>query len=190
MGEDGLIGPNVFERFLVTLEFPKRTLRLDPLPSRGGTASPKDEVYDREIPEEYKSFTQVFHIGHSLMIPTKVGTAEPALFIIDTGSNITMISREAAAQVTKVQRDDTRHIKGLSGKVNEVFSARELVLQFAGFQQKNVDLITVDVTKPSEGLGMEIGGFLGLPLLNMFTLSIDYRDGLVGFHYKPPPGYR
>jgi hypothetical protein len=37
----------------------------------------------------------------------------------------------------------------------------------------------------SRRLGTEVSGFLGLPLLNLFTLTIDYRDGLVHFDRSP-----
>ena len=34
---------------------------------------------------------------------------------------------------------------------------------------------------------IDFAGFLGRPVLSLFTLTIDYRDGLVHFAYKPQP---
>ena len=33
----------------------------------------------------------------------------------------------------------------------------------------------------NRGLGIEVGGVLGLPLLYQFELTLDYRDGMVKF---------
>ena len=36
-------------------------------------------------------------------------------------------------------------------------------------------------TLSGRNLGTEVSGLLGLPILSLFTLTIDYRDGLVNF---------
>jgi hypothetical protein len=35
---------------------------------------------------------------------------------------------------------------------------------------------------------MEIGGMLGWQALSHLTITLNYRDGLAGFSYVPPPG--
>ena len=57
--------------------------------------------------------------------------------------------------------------------------------EFAGFAQKNLAMTAIDTWELSHRLGTEISGFLGLPVLDLFTLTIDYRDGLVKFERKP-----
>ena len=42
-----------------------------------------------------------------------------------------------------------------------------------------------DMWDLSRRFGTEISGFLGLPLVDLFTLTIDYRDGLVNFDRRP-----
>jgi hypothetical protein len=37
---------------------------------------------------------------------------------------------------------------------------------------------------------MEISGLLGATTLDLLTIHIDYRDGLVKFDYDPNRGYR
>src|SRR5262249_14211907 len=51
VGEAGLIGTDVFSKFLVTLDFAGRKVRLSPLPKREDEGS-DDEVYDRVIPAD------------------------------------------------------------------------------------------------------------------------------------------
>jgi predicted aspartyl protease len=178
---DGLIGMDVFSDFLVTLDFPKRVLRLTPLPNYADDGEP----HDRAISPELKGFTGVYRLGHSLLIPTRVSDSAPVLFIIDTGAGRTLIASDLARQATKVHRDDAHgSMKGLSGKVKEMYVTDALVLQFAGFRQNNLDMSSFDFSKLSRAHGIEVSGFLGLPLLNLFELTIDYRDGLVKFVYS------
>ena len=183
--EDGLVGTDVFGRFLVTLDFYKRELRLDPLPKHQVKAA-EDEPEDREIASEMKSFAPVFRFGHSLLISTKVSDSGPVWFLIDTGSSQTMIARDFAQQVTKVHADSNTTMKGISGKVKNVYTADRFVLGFAGYRQKNEDAISVDLGSVSKSMGTEVSGILGLPVLSLFVVKIDYRDGLVDFDYQGP----
>jgi hypothetical protein len=45
-------------------------------------------------------------------------------------------------------------------------------------------MTSFDMWPQSRGIGTEISGFLGLPVLSLFTITIDYRDGVVKFDYK------
>ena len=185
--EDGLIGTDVFSHFLVVLDFEKHVMRLEPLPDRPAEAGARaDAPADRFIATEMKSYAPVFRFGHQLMIPTRVSGSPPMLFVIDTGATDALISPAAAKLVTKVHGEEYVTMKGVSGKVNNVYRADQAVLEFAGFRQKNLDMISIDLGGISKSTGTEVSGFLGLPVLTYFTLSIDYRDGLVQFEYHAP----
>ncbi len=177
-GEDGLIGTNLFSDFLVTLDFPGRKLRLAPLP---GYRPDAEEPRDRITMPETKGFTPVYRFGHLLAIPTRVSGSREVLFVIDSGAAKTLISSDLAAELTKVDRDKRIGISGLSGKVTDVYQTGDLFLEFAGFRQKNLGITAFEMWDQSRRLGFEISGFLGLPLLELFTLTIDYPDGLVNF---------
>jgi len=183
--EDGLIGMDVFSHFLVTLDFYKQELRLDPLPKHQAKTV-EDEPEDREIAPELQSFSPVFRFGHGLMIPTKVSDSKPVLFLIDTGAGSTLISPDFARQVTKVRGEDLVKMKGLSGNVKNVYTADRAVLEFGGYRQNNFDIIAFDLSKMSRSFGTEVSGVLGFPALQLFVMKIDYRDGLVRFDYQGP----
>lgn len=51
VGDDGLIGADVFENFLVELDFPKEKMRLSALPLRPGETAPKLTLNDSEDDE-------------------------------------------------------------------------------------------------------------------------------------------
>jgi hypothetical protein len=105
--------------------------------------------------------------------------------LIDTGAFSDTISPDAARDATKVRSNSNVKVKGLSGAVNNVFSADEITLTFSHFKQPAKDMIAFDTTTISNHAGVEISGFLGFAMLYQMDLKIDYRDGLVDFGYNP-----
>jgi tetratricopeptide (TPR) repeat protein len=218
VGDDGLIGTDVFEEFLVDLDFPNEKLRLNELPERPGEkettlalndseddntddsssssasaptdnkpaeAKPADSLgpQDRYVAPEMRSFTSVFRFGHDLLVPTAIGKVPYKLFLLDTGSLVNFISPSAAREVTKVHGDDNIIVEGISGRVDKVYSANKAVLQFGHLRQENQDMTAIDTRQISDGVGVEISGFLGFTTLRMLDIKIDYRDALVDFKY-------
>jgi predicted aspartyl protease len=175
--EDGLIGSNVLGEFLITLDFGAGKLRLDLLPG----FHPGEGFGDRTVSPSMENATRVYRFGHLLLVPARVDNVANRLFVLDTGAASTLISYELAAEVSKVSRDDKTGLRGLNGRVSDVYQTGNLVLEFAGFEQKNMGMTAFDTWELSHRLGTEISGFLGLPVLDLFTLTIDYRDGLVKF---------
>ena len=111
LGIDGLIGTDFFDKFLVTLEFPARKVRLNPLPKRPGeTAEESSPIGDNDVPvfhdryiaPEMKDWSMIWRSGHDLLLPVSIGAAKDKLFIIDTGAASMLISPAAAREVTKV----------------------------------------------------------------------------------------
>jgi len=175
--EDGLIGANVLSDFVTTIDFGAGKLRLDPLPD----FHPGDGVTDRVVTPQMESATRVYRFGHILLVPVNVGAAKNRLFVLDTGASSSLISNETAALVSSLNRDGKTSLRGLSGRIGDVYQTGNLTLEFAGFQQRQVGMTAFDTWQLSHRLGTEISGFLGLPVLDLFTLTIDYRDGLVKF---------
>lgn len=228
---DGLIGTDVFSRFLVTLDFPLRKLALGALPKRpddlapakpalntgasqgeadeaekpaentasAGTDSAKSAApspppvvrgpRDRYIAPEMQDWARVYRTGHDLIIPTFLNDKGPKLFILDTGAFATSISPTVARSVTKVSESNVR-VRGLSGDVDHVFSADEIVFRFGHIRQKVQGVVAFESPEISRNVGMEIAGFIGATALGQVTMSIDYRDGLVKFDYDAKRGYK
>jgi predicted aspartyl protease len=145
--------------------------------------------YDRYIAPEMQSYTRVYRYGPLLIIPAALNDEKLRLFALDTGSFTTIISPQAAQEVTKVHTDDEHHVMGLSGKVKDLYSAHKITFQFAQLYQEARDVVSFDTSRISKGVGMEISGFLGATTLEQLTMHIDYRDGLVKFDYDPKRGY-
>ncbi len=179
--EDGLIGADFFSDYSVQIDFAKGLLNLEPLPQR----DPSPQGYDRTIPPNEKDFTPVFRFGHRLMIPTRVNGKTTGLFLIDTGAGMSTIDSTFARLSTKVYGNSWMHVKGISGDVKEVFEAGKAELQFARFRQSNLGLTSFNLSNTPQHGGPRMAGILGYPLLSLFKLTIDYRNGLVNFDYTP-----
>ena len=194
--EDGLIGANVFSRYLVTIDFLWHKLKLEQLPKRTGeqeeTASldvddedENAEPHDRYIAPEMQGYTKVLRFGHDLLIPTWIGSdPTPKLFLIDTGAVTNNMSLSAARGVTGVHHDALTEVRGVSGEVKKVYSADKAKIHFSHFEQENQDILTIDMSSISKHTGTEVSGILGFTTLRLFNIKIDYRDGLVDFIYN------
>jgi len=212
-GEEGLIGADVFENFLVEIDFPGEKLKLGELSRRPGQddqplalKNPEDDPDDQEtstkdagaraavpatgpqdryIAPEMQSYTRVYRFGHDLLVPTRIGETPYKLFVLDTGALENFISPEAAREVTKVHGDSDVTLKGISGSVKNVYSANKAVLQFGHLRQENQDMLSFDTSTISQSEGTEISGFLGFAMLRSLDIKIDYRDALIDFAYDP-----
>lgn len=197
----GLIGTDVFAKYLVGVDMPNLKIELSPLPARPDAPGEKPKAVETDIMETdsitndsspqdryvapgMKDYDTVFRFGHMLLLPTSVAGGTPKLFLIDTGAYTTLISPEAAREVTKVSSDSDVIVKGVSGKVKNVYRADKAELRFSHFKQQNEDILAFDLSSMSRHVGTEISGTLGFTVLHMMKMTIDYRDGLVNFEYS------
>jgi predicted aspartyl protease len=202
---DGLIGPDVFRDYIVTLDIPGRELRIGSLPARPdetakttsletsnddkGAVSIADSARDRYVAPEMKDWTPVFRYEHFLIFPTMIGNAPIKLFMMDTGASFTMISPTAAREVTHVSGGSDVRVRGISGEVKNVLVADNVSIAFAGVRQVNEGMTSFDSSVLTQSAGVEISGLLGFPMLRELVISIDYRDNLVKVVYDPKKGY-
>lgn len=177
--EDGLIGADVFSDYVIHIDFQKRQLHLVPQPDR----PPNPQGYDRTIPPDEVGFTPVFRAGGHLYVSTKVNGRSTGLFLIDTGAGMSNIDSTFARLSTKVRGNDYLRVKGVSGEVKNVFEADKAELQFGHFRQSNLGLAAFDLNNSPEHEEFRMAGILGMPILSLFRLTIDYRNGLVNFEY-------
>src|SRR5262245_20799433 len=173
---DGVIGTDVFEKFLVTLDFPARKVRLDSLPKPNGT---EDGVSPSRDP---RSPAQVYAFGHLLLLPTEVDAKQSGLFVLDSGGNISTVSPELAKRIRQM-RALNAPVLGTSGVINSAQIADDVGLRFGNVLRKE-RIITVDMRSVSKDLGTEISGQLGFGTLERMRITINYRDGLVDFGLK------
>jgi hypothetical protein len=135
-----------------------------------------------------KDYTQFYHVGHDLILPTVLNGDKIKLFIADAAADVTNISASAALDVAKVHEDKTMEHPGPGGGVEKIFVADEISFNFAHVAQKLNGVVSSNTSFASKGAGMEISGSLGMNTLILLTLHIDYRDGLLKAEYVPGRG--
>jgi tetratricopeptide (TPR) repeat protein len=180
---DGLIGPDVFRRFIIKIDFPQLAISLEPRPN--------GNVDETEGPVDFKGtpapgFYRVFRFGDHLAVPAFINGGRSALFLVDSGSSSNVIDTETAKEFTRVDGDSFTVVKGIQGKVNETSRANKISLVFAGFRQDNPDLVAISLEKMSDSMGVGFGGILGMPVLGQLAVTIDYREGTLRLEYKKP----
>jgi predicted aspartyl protease len=205
VGDDGLIGMDVFSRFAVTLDFPWRKLTLGPLPPYPGVAAAPVELntegqaqqgismngpHDRYVAPEMKDWMRIYRSGHDLIVPGTVNGKEMGLFVIDTGAQMSSLTPKAASAVTKIHGDDESSIRGVAGAVKKLYYANDVAVRFGNLQQKHGRMTVFDLSGVSQGVGTEISGMLGRDTLGVLVIHIDYRDGLMKFEYSADRGYQ
>ncbi len=188
----GYIGMDVFADFMVTVDFPMRTLGLAQLPARPVASVPTPELVtiaadwnpvagapeDRSIAPEMKDYTQYYRVGQDLLLPTALSAATIKLFVLDDQMPFTAISASAANDVTKI-----------TGEHGQIF-AEKVSINFAHVGQKLNGVPIMDTSMASRIDGLDVAGFLGNNTLTLLTLHIDYRDGLLKADYVPGRGYK
>jgi predicted aspartyl protease len=182
---DGLVGMDIFSRYLVTLDYVKHEIRLEPLPQLPSDApaqldalggSPANDLsnYDRFKAPSMKNWTNVYRRGHEIIMPTVINGGKPALFIVDTGADTNLIDLGLAKQVTH-SKDSISYMRGLSG-TSKLSEAGSFTVDFAGLRLPVTSMDSVPLSK-FDG----ISGFIGYPTLEQLVMHIDYRDNLVLF---------
>lgn len=160
-------------------------------PGSTATAPPRPTgPRDRYIAPEMKDWTLVYRIGHNLLLPASLNDSRWKLFILDTGAFSTTITPAAAREVTKVHNGSDFEVSGISGKVEKTYTADRIMFKFAHVSQENRGVVAFDTPRISRDLGTEVSGFIGITTLGQMTVKIDYRDGLVNFHYDANRGYK
>ena len=168
----GLIGADVFQKFIITLDFRYGRIELQPY----ATPEPDEPVDATSVPA---GFHRVFRAGNHLLMPTQVNDSPNKFFVIDSGSSANLIDIEAAREFTGVHSDSRTDVRGIQGKVDKVSRADRINLKFAGFVQDNPDLVAIDLEKLGDAMGIAVTGVLGMPVIGQLRLTIDYREGAV-----------
>jgi len=192
LGEDGLVGTDVFEQFLIDLDFPNKKLRLGNLPKRleeDPTEVDYTSLANRGRPAGFSFlYTPVYRFGHLLLIPTQVGdSTDQRLFAIDTGAPRNVFSVSTARETTKIEENPRVAIKGLSGSVKRVYDAEKTALHFANVQQYADKETALSLEAMSDEIGTEVSGVLGVLNLRTLDVTMDYRDGFVAFDFNSNP---
>ncbi len=187
-GKLGVVNLSLFARFLIKLDYPAKRMELTTLPANPALPTGEADSWvqaDRMLDETRNGYVPVRTFSNWLVVETKIDRKKEGLFVFDSGSSRSLISEEMARAITKPSRDDSLNVRGLSGKVNQVFRTPPLALEFGNFRSDPQELIAFNFNKLDKSLGTEISGLLGDSTLRHLNLWINYRDGLMKIEFKP-----
>jgi hypothetical protein len=178
-GADGIIGTEVFQQFLLRLDFRSQTLELMPFPDYAPGESASDPWLARDAVAESRpaSSTPVYHVSHLLALHAAVDRRENGLFVLDTGSAYNAVSPELLGGRRGVS---SKLIRGAQGAMATQMAGSPLEFSLSGGPRlSDANVVALDLTGMSKKEGAKIAGLLGYSALSKMTLTLDYRDGLI-----------
>ena len=183
---DGLIGADFFSRFLIALDLPGLTLRLDSYPEAQAIADDPQLLWqhDRKLTGDRAKFEPARRSGGHLLIRTRINKVQAGWFLLDTGAAINVASLQTAKKVTQTSKDQNTVVQGVSGPAG-TYESQSITMEFAAFRQANFKMITLDMKGKSKTRDFELAGLLGYPTLRLFSIQIDYLNVAVNFTYAP-----
>ncbi|VVM06680.1 hypothetical protein MAMC_01189 [Methylacidimicrobium cyclopophantes] len=168
---EGILGSEFLRRFVVTLDYPKRSLFLQ----RAGTersAEGASTSVDRGSADLPLRLTP----GGLVVVPLGVASGEKLLVFLDTGAAETVLalSRRAAIQLGVSLPKRADRYSGVGGR----YLALPILLpevRLAGFSVHNVaGIIAPFPSRIEEGEGLPLGGYVGSGFCRLFRVTLDF----------------
>src|SRR5262249_6046656 len=145
---DGVIGMNVFEKFLVRVDPAAATLDLMPYTDAAPVSS---------IPSGMVRF---YRVGHLFLVPTLVDGDQDRSLSLETGASLSPTS----GTVYPGARDALAiEIRGAEGRVDTALRASPMRLTIGGKELVDERPMKLDLTQLSRHEGIEISGIIGYP---------------------------
>jgi predicted aspartyl protease len=125
---------------------------------------PQDAI---EVPFEYSR-------AFGLMLIKVEVNGKPAVMVLDTGSNETIVSPRVVIVKQLSSKDAVAMAKGSGYSGTGVIATA--FLSIGSLNPKNCQILVVDLSALSKTLGQEVDGILGMSVLKEFEIvSVDLR---------------
>lgn len=213
---NSLIGTDFFRDHLIHIDYVARLLSLDPFPAPlGPLMQASSTPTDPYIAPEEKDWSPVYIAGSNILIPTFINKQGPYCFLLDTGTDRTILSPTAAAKVLGTEKTATLDLQGTSGTIVKVLPregggdtqvtrvrgpdgtllrvttpVKLPVYRFTNNEMPDVFAISFDLSPKSRDIGFEVSGVMGFYVLRQYFIDLNYRDGLVKILYDQNQRYR
>jgi hypothetical protein len=153
---------------------------LSPLPPLPGEAEGRPDAYahDRDVSAIPAGFYPARVFGKDFLVPVVINDRVQSYFLIDSGASTTLISKRAAEEAGGIRPNNLKGY-GLSGTIDQMWTADPLVLNVLGLVQRYEGMLTIDFDEYAAEGGLGIDGLLGFAFLEHSVLALDDRNGLV-----------
>jgi predicted aspartyl protease len=145
---------------------------------------PSSEPTHETIPGHHEVSFQTYR-DYLIVVQGSLGDTQRLNFIIDTGTDRTVIDSRVAQKL---------HMVGEVGKLgvhNQVVEVQQAVLpsvQIGALRAAFLPVLIRDLDFLQKGLGIRIDAVIGLDVLSLSNLSIDYRTKRIVFGAAPVSG--
>jgi tetratricopeptide (TPR) repeat protein len=144
--------------------------------------------FDRYVGADMQLWSPFARVGHQIFINGELKDKKPRLFLLDSGSSVSILSIPAAESAGSVHSDTQDSLTGLSGRVANLYTEGGVDLDFARLRAPLKDVLVINMDGLSTESGVEVSGIIGLQTLRYLIVDIDYRDGLIRVVYDPSDG--
>jgi hypothetical protein len=96
--------------------------------------------------------------------------------ILHTGAAFSSVSR----RLTPVEEPEFE-VSGPGGGRATAYLAGPVRVRVGNRDLLDANAVALDFARLSNVHGVEISGLIGYPMLSRYALTLDYRDGLIGF---------
>ena len=172
LSQDAIIGTDVFQKYLITLDFPVRKLRISERSSQ--------PAFEERVKAAQLTQIQAYRFAHMLLVPSTIGQGASGLFVLDSGANINTVSERLMPKVGGMTAMP-RFVEGTAGTVNSALGANSVAVKLGAIELLQQNVASVDLSSVSKRLGTEVAGQIGLSSLENFRIDIDYKTGTLVF---------
>lgn len=155
----GVLGLSAFAGYEVTLDFPGKRMILDPRPA----------TVERAAAEPY------WDLSGQLLVTATITGDRPATFLLDTGANATVVAESLADDTPGARGTSPASVRGFGGAMRGARTVEGIEVAFEGRTVGAGGLGTVDLSLRGRLAGVELGGYLGMDLLEEARVVIDTR---------------
>lgn len=132
--------------------------------------------------EKPRTFRAPFHTVKSMVLLNATVNGKPAVLLLDTGANLTIVSPQLCDVNTKLRALTAAKTTGAEGE----YVKSRIDLRLAERHWISRETLVMDLSDASKRLGTRIDGFVGADLLSEFSaVRIDYKNHVVELESAP-----
>jgi predicted aspartyl protease len=116
--------------------------------------------------------------GNRVFVKARVNGSEPAWFMLDTGAETSVITREFATKLG-LRSQGAMSTIGSGGSAN-MSLLKDVVFGLPGVDVPSKTVAVLDFSQLLPSLGHDMAGLLGYDVISRFVLRIDYQNEIIG----------
>ncbi len=155
---DGVVGPVVFEQFLIRMNAARQTLDLEPFAASGG--QPRRSAVEAV---------------HTLLVPAVAAGVGSGYFLLDTGAAMSLVSDRLAHALGPPLDRPRLLLRGASGAMPGRMT-HPIEFLTGGQRLVEREVAVADLSALSRWEGIEVSGVIGFRALSQTVVTINYRD--------------